>query len=110
MGIGMTPKDQKTFNAAQKKVAQLSSKQRYKMLLAYMAAFANFTGWPVEEIELREFQKSPLEISYRFVTREKTDQHLVNKIRSILGSEMGGNEAERCVEKLAALHGVTKYD
>ncbi len=86
-----------------------SSEQRRKMLLSYYARFTEWCGRPVEEIELREFQKSELEISYRFVTRQNTDQHLVETIRKILGSSETSHE-DAMVEKLAALHGVTDYE
>lgn len=106
--IGMNGKDIRKFQKAKTKMGREISEQRHGMVLAYLAAFQKYTGRPVEEIELREFQKSSLEVSFRFVTKDETDQQIIQTLRHILTDTMSTTEAK--VEKLAAMLGVEKYD
>lgn len=106
--VGMTDKDAKRFNNVQKDIAKKITAHRHDLLAAYFTKFASMTEWPADEIELREFRKSELEVSFRFVPKRTTDEQIVATIGDTVRST--ALTCDQKIEKLAAVLGVTDYD
>lgn len=105
--VGLNDKDRKQMMDERTHYLEACADHRHQMLMAYMMTFAEQTGFPPNEVELREFKKSTFEMTYRFVTRSTTNQQTVTAIRKIL-NEL--DTVEGRVEKLATLFGIEDYD